>query len=185
MNNCLHKQTAPKGFRTSVPRGRRRRKQEKLDGNVQLLCRDFAAVTSFLTLVLLLKMIIVHVLCNAFIELQYAFHTSALTLYLHIPNFSTLYSLLLSALTTPLLPRAYSYRLQKTEKISNLPSFAFTLSNFRSPFSWLFMRSHRPSTFLLQLCSGFFNLSAKSGMKRLNSIQCFICFIIQIVYFYK
>lgn len=104
MNDCLHKQTAPKGFRTSVPRGRRRRKQEKLDGNVQLLCRlcrDFAAVTSFLTLVLLLKMIIVHVLCNAFIELQYAFHTSALTLYLHIPNFSTLYSLLLSALTTP------------------------------------------------------------------------------------
>lgn len=131
MNDCLHKQTAPKGFRTSMPRGRRRRKQEKLDGNVQLLCRDFAAVTSFLTLVLLLKMIIVHVLCNAFIELQYAFHTSALTLYLHIPNFSTLYSLLLSALTTPPLPRAYSYRLQKTEIFwKKFPTLLLSLLHF-------------------------------------------------------
>lgn len=134
MNDCPHKQTAPKGFRTSVPRERRRRKQEKLDGNVQLLCRDFAAVTSFLTLVLLLKMIIVHVLCNAFIELQYAFHTSALTLYLHFPNFSTLYSLLLSALTTPPPPGAYSYRLQKTEK-NFQPSF-FRFCTFQLSFTF-------------------------------------------------
>lgn len=147
MNDCLHKQTAPKGFRTSVPRERRRRKQEKLDGNVQLLCRDFAAVTSFLTLVLLLKMIIVHVLCNAFIELQYAFHTSALTLYLHFPNFSTLYSLLLSALTTPPLPGAYSYRLQKTEIFWKTRFCTFQLSfTFFLTFYALSQTFHFPSS---------------------------------------
>lgn len=56
---------------------RMKKKKKELDEKVRQLYGDFAAVTSFLTLVLFLRRIILNVLCNAITKLQYDFHTLA------------------------------------------------------------------------------------------------------------
>lgn len=152
---------------------------------MQQLCRDFAAVTSFLTLVLLLRMIILNVLCNAITKLQYDFPTSAQTLTSsgqisqlaihshHLASFSL--TTLPPSPRIILTSRSLELRLKPSTFLSLFFFFQFKLSALQlspslSPIS--FVHSLCPLTFVPLLFSSQFRIIPNIQSKTLS---CTIC----------
>lgn len=127
--------------------------KKKLDENVPQLYGDLAAVTSFLPLVLFLRMIIVNVLCNVITKLQYDLHlthTSAqiVTSSAQISQFPV-HSYFLTSFSLTALPVSedYSYLPQPWTQFetsfSVFHTFPFTFQRYSSHFfpcliSWTF-----------------------------------------------